>query len=124
MKRNDRPEAAVALAVSKSTTPCILCDRSADATYRGLADQVRQGMHDSCWALRYGADPYQYVREQLPDDDPRRPSPCWLCGVQVGKADCNGLCGLCYDRELAEQLHSYRGKPVPPQFTVIEGGAA
>jgi len=45
--------------------PCIECRRPANAKYHGLPDDFAQGMHDSCWALRYDLDPVSYIRDAI-----------------------------------------------------------
>jgi len=66
------PEAAV----------CIECSRPADTTYHGLPDDFSQGMHDSCWALRYGLDPVSYIRETI---ELRKPAPHVLTKAEQGR---------------------------------------
>lgn len=52
--------------------PCIECMRPADTTYRGLPDPVNQGMHESCYARRYGLDPVACIRDAI---ERRKPAP-------------------------------------------------
>jgi hypothetical protein len=108
----------------ESTTACLLCDRPKGATYRGLPDRVSQGTHDSCWALRYGMDPYGYLLERHRDsvDDPREQYPCRECGETFARKECNGLCQYCWLVATTKQLRNYRGKPLPPELRVLQGG--
>ncbi len=66
------PEAAV----------CIECTRPADATYRGLPDPVNQGMHESCYARRYGLDPIASIRDAI---ERSKPAPHVLTKAEQGR---------------------------------------
>ena len=61
---------------------CIECMRPADATYRGLPDPVSQGMHESCYARRYGLDPIASIRDAI---ERRQPAPHVLTKAEQGR---------------------------------------
>jgi len=51
--------------MSAHESDCIECARRGNQVHpSGLPDRLWQGMHDSCWARRYGVPVVAYLRER------------------------------------------------------------